>query len=325
MKKTLWALLDDRAGSVGQARGIMQAIADDFAISEKKIVYNKLAALPNCLLGATFALLNKQQSDDLSAPYPDVVLSISRRTTPIARKIKKLSHGKTKIIQLIYPGKCGLRDLDLVIVPEHDRKSSAPQNVYYITGCPHRITEQNMAQARAEWTPVFASLPQPLTTIAVGGAIKGKPFSLENARQLGREIRHMWEKTGGSLLLTTSRRTGEAAQQAIMAELKGIPAYTYLWGEKKDNPIMGFWACADKIIVTGDSVSMCCEACGSGKPVLIFCGQKWLTAKHLRFVRSLYDGGYATALESPEALTFKPQQRLNPIDGIVAKINQLNL
>ena len=39
--------------------------------------------------------------------------------------------------------------------------------------------------------------------------------------------------------------------------------------QKKDNPIMGFYACADRIIVTGDSVSMACEACGSGKPVLV--------------------------------------------------------
>ena len=180
-----------------------------------------------------------------------------------------------------------------------------------------------LAEAAVKWTDAFASLPRPLTAVIIGGAIKNKPFTAENARLLGRSIRKIKEQTGGSILITTSRRTGIEAENIIKKEIEGIPAYTYWWGEKKDNPIMGFWALADNIIATGDSVSMPCECCGSGKPVLLFTGNGWLTPKHERFVQSLIDGGYAVHIDAPDALSFRPQKTLNPARQIAEKIDNL--
>ena len=85
---------------------------------------------------------------------------------------------------------------------------------------------------------------------------------------------------------------------------------------------MGYLACADNIIATGDSVSMCCEACGTGKPVFIFTGKGWLTPKHLRFVDSLTSGGYAAVL-SQDNLSFVPAASLNPAAEIAAEITAL--
>lgn len=323
MKRTIWALLDDRMGSIGQARGVLGALGDSYHIIEKKIVYNRWAKLPNWLKGASRLGMDIKESCDLSAPWPDLVLSISRRTTPIARWIKKQSGGQTKIVQLMYPGNTGVRDLDLIIVPEHDRKPGRKGRLFYISGCPHRVSKDAVEQARAEWTPVFSDLPKPWTTVIVGGAIKGAPFSEENARDLTATVKQIHEQNGGSILITTSRRTGAKAETIIKSGIAGIPAYTYWWGEEKKNPIMGFYACADRIIVTGDTVSMCSEACGSGNPVLIFCGKNWLRPKHLRFVQSLYDGGYACAAENAEAMAFHPKQRLDPSVQIAAEIEKL--
>ena len=105
--------------------------------------------------------------------------------------------------------------------------------------------------------------------------------------------------------------------------LKDIPAYTYLWGEKKDNPYMGYLACADNIIVTGDSVSMTCESCGTGVPVYVFCGKNWLTAKQLRFVQSLYDNGYAIACDDAQRSNFKGGKKLNAAEDVASKIREL--
>ena len=213
--------------------------------------------------------------------------------------------------------------MDLVVVSEHDRGKAAGNNLFYITGCPHRITEKTLAEAAIKWNPVFADLPRPFITVLVGGAIKGKPFTDENATLLAEAIAEVHQKVGGSILITSSRRTGKSAEDIIMNKIKGIPAYTYLWGEKKENPIMGFYACADYIIATGDSVSMTCEACGTGKPVLVFCGKDWLTSKHLRFVQSLVDGGYATRVDSSDAVDFKPQECLFPSVEAAEKIRNL--
>lgn len=323
MKKTLWALFDDRAGSVGQAKGIIQALEGKINIETRQIVYNRWAALPNCLRGRSLLGINREKSDVLNAPWPEMVLSISRRTLPVARWIKKQSGGKTKIIQLMHPGKCGLKEIDLVIVSEHDAGKCKGGNFFFITGCPHRVNEKTAAAAREKWAPVFANLPRPWISVLVGGAIKGRPFSRENALSLARGIKNVQQKLGGSILITSSRRTGQEAEDIIMNELKGVPLYTYLWGEKKENPIMGFYACGDKIIATGDSVSMTCESCGSGNPVLVFEGKNWLTPKHRRFIRSLYDNGYAVALEDEHALDFKPTARLDPAEQIAKRILEI--
>lgn len=323
MKKTMWALFDDRMGSIGQAKGIILALKDNVEVEEKKIVYTRWAKLPNCLKGRSLLGVDTAQSSPLVGPYPDYILSVSRRTTPIARFIKRQSGGKSKIIQLMHPGNCGLKELDLVIVSEHDAGKCKDGNFLIITGCPHRVSEAAVAEAKEKWSTAFAHLPKPWISVIVGGAIKGRPFSLENARALGKGIKAVQQKLGGSVLITTSRRTGAEAEAAIMQELKGIPAYTYLWGEKKDNPIMGFFACADKIIATGDSVSMVCESCGSGNPVLIFEGKDWLTPKHRRFIRSLYEAGFACPLEDAAALGFRPAGRLDPAQEIAARILEI--
>ena len=112
---------------------------------------------------------------------------------------------------------------------------------------------------------------------------------VKNAREFGREVRAYKEKIGGSILITDSRRTGNEAQEAIMQELSDIPTYSYLWDKDMgQNPYLGYLGCADDLIVTGDSVSMCCEACGTGKQVQIYSGSGWLDAKHRRFLNKLF-------------------------------------
>ena len=59
MKKNLWALLDDRMGSVGQARGILQAIGNRADITEKKLVYTKWASYQILYVGKALSVLIK--------------------------------------------------------------------------------------------------------------------------------------------------------------------------------------------------------------------------------------------------------------------------
>ena len=322
MVKTIWALMDDRRGSVGQAKGILNALdTQKFKIIEKNIKYTRLAALPNSLRGRSLLGVSEESKQQIIAPYPDIVLSISRRTAPIARYIKKKSP-QTKLVQLMHAGSAGINEFDLIIVPEHDKNKKQTPHMHYIIGCPHRITEEYLQEARTKWSAQFANLPKPLTAVIVGGAIKKRPFSTENATALVTAIKKLKNQIGGSVLLTTSRRTGEQAQKIIVDALKDIPQYSYLWGDTRENPYSGFLACADNIVVTGDSVSMCCEATGSGKPIYVFRGQNWLTPKHLRFVQSLLDNGCAALIENADA-DFKPKKGLNAAAEVANLIENL--
>ena len=323
MKKRVWILTDDRMGSNNQVRGIAEQLNHEkYESEEKPLKYTKLAALPNVLRGRSLIGLANESKEGISKNFPDIILSGSRRAAPIARWIKKKSGGKAKIIQLLYPGFFGRQDFEIIAVPEHDKDKIKGPNVMYTTGSPHRITKEKLSEAKEQWQSHFANLKTPYAAVIIGGSIKGKAFSLENAFALGQAVKSFAEKVGGSLLITDSKRTGKEAETIIMNALKHLPQNTYLWGDKSENPYMGYLACADRIIVTGDSVSMCCEACGTGKPVYIFCGEGWLTPKHIRFVKSLTDGGYATYLED-ENIDFKPKATLNPAKDIAEKIEQL--
>ncbi len=320
MKKTVWLLLDDRMGSVGQARGVGQALnAEKFEIIEKKIAYNRFGVVPNCLLGSSLLALTPESRAGLKDPFPDLVVSASRRTAPVAKWIKKKSQNQTKIIQLMLVDGC-LKNFDLVFVSEHDRPKKGKTNFIYVVGSPHRITEKSLKEASDLWQKEFESLPKPLTAVIVGGEVKGRVFSEANAKLLGQEIKKVKAQDKGSILITSSKRTGPKAEDALMKEIKDIPSFKYLWGTSGANPYMGFLACADNIIVTGDSVSMCSEACGTGKPVYVFEGKDWLPGKHQRFAKSLYSGGYAKPLGSAE---FTPKAKLNATLDIVQAIESL--
>jgi len=322
MKKVLWILIDNRMGSVGQARGIAQQLNEEhFELIEKKLEYTKLSGLPNFIRGKTLIGLTSDTKKTLTAPWPDMVLSISRRTVPVARYIKK-KNPETKLIQIMHPGETGLDEFSLVLLPEHDKDKPYRKSFRYLIGAPHRVTPDVLREAREKWADTFKNLPKPLTTIIIGGAIKDRPFTLENAKILAEKIVAFKKKIGGSILITTSRRTGEAAQKLIMEVLKDIPTHTFLWGNKSENPYLGYLACADNIIVTGDSVSMSSEACGTNKPVFIFEGQSWLTKKHYRFIHALYENRYAVPLDT-RYIKFKPNGSLNAAVDAAREIERL--
>ena len=110
-----------------------------------------------------------------------------------------------------------------------------------------------------------------------------------------------------------------------MDKLKNLPQYDYLWGNIHENPYAGFLACADNIIVTGDSVSMCCECTATGKPVYVYDNNQvhWLTAKHKRFIKSLFDCNYAAPLQNAHKTTFKPHKNPNVSQEIAQLITKL--
>jgi len=320
MKKIIWILLDNRMGSVGQAKGIEQELDPNvFEIVEKKLTYSRLSGLPNIIRRNT--LIGVTNPEILKDNIPDFILSTSRRTVPVALFLKK-HHPHIKLLQLMFPGHYGAKKFDKIFLPLHDANKKILPNFYFTTGSPHRINAKVLQESEQLWRNRFADLPRPLTALIIGGSIKGKPFTDENAVSLANKVLTLKKQIGGSLLITDSRRTGADAEKLIMDILKDIPSYHFLWGSKEDNPLLGYYACADNIVVTGDSVSMCCEACGTGKPVFIFEGQNWLTPKHLRFTKSLFDGRYATKLESG-CESFEKGKVLYPSAEIAAEITHL--
>lgn len=287
----IWVLADDRAGNVSQCIGVAEAL--DMPFEVKQIRYNRLVTLPNILRGASLLGLDKTQSATLEAPWPDLVIAAGRRTAPIARYIKRQSQGKTRLVQIMWPS-IPSGDFDLIAVPNHDKKREG-SHIFPMTGSPNRITPALLAQAQEQWQQAFSHLPKPLIALIVGGNTKNHVFTPEHAKFLGERASALANHLGGALLVTTSRRTEEKSAQALL-EMLTCPYYIYDWRTSEKNPYFGYLACAEAIIVTGDSMSMCSEATATGKPVYIYAPEGATSPKHVRLHQELYNKEWARPL-----------------------------
>ncbi|MGE4279484.1 MAG: mitochondrial fission ELM1 family protein [Magnetospirillum sp.] len=284
----IWVLADDRAGNVGQCLGVAEALGRPFVV--KDIRYAALAKLPNLVRGAGLMGVTPESRAALVAPWPQLVIAAGRRTAPVARWIKR--QGGSRLVQIMDPGPGGRAEFDLLAVPRHDGGLHGA-NVMEMTGAPHRVNAAKLAQAAEVWRPRFAALPRPWVGLIVGGDTRKRPFSPAMAADLGRRVAALAQ--GGSILVTTSRRTSPAAEAALFATIPE-PRLTHSWATGGDNPYFGLLALCDALVVTGDSVSMVSEACASPAPVYIYAPFGWVVAKHAHLHADLYAQGYAKSL-----------------------------
>jgi len=326
----IWALIDERPGTGNQCSAVAQALGMPFV--EKQLIWSSMAKLPSFLTGASLRGLAGTSKAEIKSPWPDLVIASGRRAAMVARYIKKQSLNDCSLAHIMYPGDAGIGEFDLVVVPNHDGAVKNGGNIIRITGAPHGIDDIQLLRSRMKWQAKFAEIKKPIIGLIIGGATKRRPFTTEMAAALGRSAADLVTRSGGSLIVTTSPRTGDALGGVLtgLSEKNIKPAFVYRWspdssgnGSGDDNPYLGFLAHADQLIVTGESTSMCSEVCAAGKPVHIFAPAGFLGEKHQRLVDELIANRYAFSLETPseinEALL---PQRLDVADQIAREIKK---
>lgn len=297
----IWVLKDERPGTASQCLGVAEALGLPYEV--KFLTYGALGRLPNVLLGASLSGLTSNCRFQFQPPWPDIVISAGRRAGAVARFIKRQSGGASYLAQIMYPGASVAADFDFIAVPNHDAYQ-ASDNDYSFTGAPHSFTAQTFAEAKAAWQGTFSAFESPRIGLIMGGATKRRKFTFDMALRLGHQVGDLMTNWEASLLMTTSPRTGEAAEAVLegLADKGEEPHYLYRWGsDQEENPYLGILATADILVVTGDSVSMCSEACGTGKQVYIFAPDGFVSSKHARLHQELYDKSHAKNLDLAEA------------------------
>ena len=311
---TVWVLADDRAGNVSQAVGVAEALGG--AYETVTLAYNALARLPNLALGATFAHLRRGSAARLGAPWPDIVIAAGRRTAPAARAIKRSSGGASFLAQIMWPGRPA-GGFDLIAVPAHDR-IPAGGNVVTTVGAPHRVTGEALAGARETWRARLGGLAGPRIAVLVGGSTRRRRFTPAMARELCRSASALAGRAGGTLMVATSRRTGAELEALLRAHMRGRVEFHAWQPGGGANPYLGYLAWSDAVVVTGDSTSMCTEACAAGRPVHIFAPPGLAGPRHERLHRTLHDRGYARPLDGPAVEAGLGTRRAEPLDDAAA-------
>jgi len=263
----VWILDDDKVGHAIQSRALAEALG--WPVEIKQLRFNRWQRLSNKLLGATLRHLDLEHSAALTAPWPDLVISVGGRSAPVARWIGEQSAGGTRLVHLGRKGGEVADDFDLTVACSHFRQLDHPRRMQTIA--PLNPLDDNALNAAAEhWQNLFGEAPQPRIALIVGGNSALHRLDETTARTLGQAVRAFAEPLGAPVFAITSPRTGSSATDAL-ADALGAENDVHRWrAEEQDNPYRGYLALADIIIVTGESESMLSEAVATGKPVLIY-------------------------------------------------------
>lgn len=260
----VWVLSGFKAGDTAQLVALADALPWDYEV--KRFVYQKYELLTNRLLGITLAGIDARQSNSLQPPWPDLVLTAGRRNEPIARWIKQRAAA-----QIVHIGRpwAALQCFDLVVTtPQYFLPSL--DNVIEI-GLPlHSVTDSSLGQWKRQWQSHFRHLPRPFWSVLLGGDSGPFVFTRKKMLRLAGWLMENIKREGGSLLVTNSPRTPPEAYRNFLKQID-VPCYAYHWRkDDEDNPYQGYLAHADRLVATGESMSMLAEANATGVPLFIF-------------------------------------------------------
>ena len=278
----VWVLHDGKPGMASQALGLAEASGLPFA-ERPLAVRPPWVWLPPVLWLAPLRAASDKGAR-LAPPWPDLVIGCGRNAVRPALAIRRASAGRTLAAQIQDP-RFGRADFDLMFVPEHDRLRGP--RVVVTRGALHRVTPARLALERCRFA-ALEGLPRPVLGVLIGGSNRAYRLELQRLADIADSIAAAVRQSGGSVLLTPSRRTGEGGLTLLRQRLAGVPGM--IWDGAGDNPYYAFLALADALLVTADSISMVSEAAATGKPVHVI-GLAGGGAKFARFHDSMRRAG----------------------------------
>ena len=109
-----------------------------------------------------------------------------------------------------------------------------------------------------------------LWLMACGGDGAGKTYRAAHWRKLGRWMNELAAGHGVRWLISTSRRTGRSAEDALRSSL--VPdsiAYGVWWSRREERILGDLMGAAERLFVTMDSMSMISESIAAAKPLTL--------------------------------------------------------
>ena len=283
----IWAMTTGEAGMANQARGLAEAVAErtGWPVVQKTIGMRRpWRTLPMHWVPRPLTKLTPG-SDPIAPPWPRVLITCGRRSAAASIAIRRASGGRCFTVHvqdpLIPP-----RFFDLVVPPRHDGLTGP--NVLPTRGAIHHVNRAKLDEAAGQFRERFARLPRPWIGVLLGGSNRTMTLTPDKARRIGEQLARAARETGGGLIVTPSRRTGEENTRALADAIADVPHL--LWDREGPNPYFGILALADHLVVTGDSASMVSEAASTGKPLYVIDFGRY--SKRLeRFHRGLREEG----------------------------------
>ena len=274
----LWTLTDGNAGNRRQAQALADAL-DRGAVTDWVLQPHLpwSVSAPRSFAGAEHAF-GASFARALEQP-PPLAIGCGRQAALATRLLRDRG---SKVVQILDP-RIDTRHWDLVVAPEHDLLQGG--NVITLLGSLNPVDDPWLDRARAAFAD-FAALPQPRTALLLGGISSHARFDLDAFQPLAARLEAVLARDGGSLLVTTSRRTPADLLAALRGRSFGVPGMVWCGEADGPNPYDGLLAWADRIVCSPDSVNMVSEASATAVPV--FVSDPWrVSGRPRRFLDSM--------------------------------------
>ena len=264
----VWLVIGEKPGDNVQILNLAEAIGWDS--EAKKIFVKPQWAIRKPWVRPALNHIDLARSDSLEAPWPDLVITAGRRLSCVGLWIKRASAGKTRLVMIGKPRRL-LDSVDLIVVASHYELKPGPNVARHDLPLMH-VDPRTLENATALWQSRLADIPRPLTALMVGGPTSALRFQLDTAHDLFEKTRRSVEDSGGSLYITTSRRTPPEVVEMLRRE---CPSSARLFeydsqATPSENPYHALLALADRFIVTTDSASMMVEVARLGRSLSIY-------------------------------------------------------
>lgn len=274
-------------------------------------------------------LLGSEQASKLLSNYYDAVISCGSGLPMVNRLIA--FENMAKSIVIMKPGMFSLKRFDLAIIPEHDNVPKF-DNVVLIKGALSRKIDNNSEYIKSiikEYRLDAPSLSKPTIGVLLGGESKYLSLDIGIVKNIINSLDEVVSKLGGSILISTSRRTAANIEEFLKESLSKRERYRMLIIANEYNPqgsLDAILHLSDILVVTGDSISMISEAVNSNKHTIILKLRRKnpnFISKHEKFTEGLEKDGYVYTCENNLSDRISEISRQRP--AIKESVDQKNI
>lgn len=237
----------------------IQSLAKEFdgSFEFKSVALKPMWQHITSIFGYTHDSFFEYGSEELVAPWPDIVINAHPSTTPIALIIKQRSQNKSFLINL-HKLDVSSQRFDLVIAPEHENAHGS--NVITTTGYLTDIKAEKLNKKNYAYT--FSHLTTPQILILGGTGTQPLIFTEDEISQIAKDFCMLQYTCGGSLIIMETIDPDHHLKSAI-EHINGVAPLVL----NQDHSLKGALAWADIIVCLGDDFSAISKACSSGKTV----------------------------------------------------------
>lgn len=194
---------------------------------------------------------------------PDTLfISAGSSAAPFCLAIARATGNKCAVVMT--PSMLGTKPFDYAIIPEHDPHDPSDQKVFTTLGAPNHIYVPELKKVGETFFAGKTFISPKIAAILIGGIDANYDPNADWARKVLSYLAYVKDVT---VLITTSRRTSEATDKAILEMFEGNPSVGYLAIISKRpeiNSLTAMLGTATHVLVTEDSVSMVSEAVTAG-------------------------------------------------------------